>query len=115
MTRIAFAALTAGLLATAAATFSVTPATADESGLAASHTWRKERGRVCFADHWHYGSGSGRTRKAAERDAIVAWASFVDFEYGSNWARFAKAASKKMSCSPSSSGWDCSLEARPCR
>lgn len=92
-----------------------TLALADETGLAASHSWRKEGGKVCFSDHWHYGSGSGPTRKAAERDAASAWAGFTAFEYGSTWARYSRAAGKKMSCSQSSGGWNCSVEARPCR
>lgn len=114
MTRIrAFTALTAVVSMSAAAL--VLPAMADETGLAATHSWRKEGGKVCFADHWHYGSGSGPTRKAAERDAAAGWAGFTSFEYGSSWARYSRAASKKMSCSQGSGGWNCNVEARPCR
>lgn len=92
------------------------PAVADETGLHASHALRRESGRVCFVDHWHYGSsGLQSSRKQAERAAIGSWASFVAFEYGTDWARFGRAASKKMTCSQNSSGWDCSLEARPCK
>ncbi len=81
----------------------------------APHASRLEGGRVCYIDHAHYGSGSGNSRQAAERSAIGSWAGFTDFEYGSAWANYSKAAGKRMSCSQSGSGWDCSLEARPCR
>lgn len=88
---------------------------ADDSGLAYSHDMRKEKGRTCFSDHYHQGGGSGGTRKAAEIDAIKSWSSFTDFEYGSVWARFSKAAGKGMSCTQVSTGWDCQVEARPCK
>ena len=81
----------------------------------APHASRLEGGRVCYSEHAHHGSGTGNTRQAAERSAIGSWAGFTDFEYGSAWANFSKAAGKRMSCSQSGSGWDCSLEARPCR
>ncbi len=90
-------------------------ALADDSGFAYSHDLRKEKGRTCMSDHFHQGGGSGSTRKAAEIDAIKSWQNFTDFEYGSDWARFSKAASKGMSCSQSSSGWECQLEARACK
>ncbi len=114
MTRIRALAVLTVAVSMGAAALGV-PASADETGLAASHSWRKEGGKVCFSDHWHYGTGSGPTRKAAERDAAGAWAGFTSFEYGSTWARYSKAASKKMSCSQGSGGWNCSVEARPCR
>ena len=82
----------------------------------ALHSARVERGLVCYTDHFHYGSSGGHSkRRAAEAAAISAWASFVDFEYGSAWASYRRAGSKKMSCSQGSGGWDCSVEARPCR
>ena len=79
------------------------------------HDLRKEKGRLCMSDHYHTGGGTGSTRKAAEADAIKSWQSFTDFEYGSDWARFSKASGKGMSCSQGSSGWDCNVEARPCK
>ena len=80
------------------------------------HDARIERGFVCYSEHFHYGSsGTQPTRAKAEAAAINSWSSFVDFEYGSAWARFARAGSKKMSCSQSGGGWDCSVEARPCK
>lgn len=81
----------------------------------APHASRLEGGRICYIDHYHYGSGSGPSRAAAERDAAGSWASFTSFEYGSAWANYGKAASKKMTCSDSGGSWSCSVEARPCR
>ncbi len=81
----------------------------------APHESHLEGGRVCYIEHAHYGSGSGSSRQAAERSAIGSWAGFTDFEYGSAWANYSKAAGKRMSCSQSGGSWSCSLEARPCR
>ena len=91
------------------------PVLADSTGFAGAHDWRKEGGRTCFTDHYHYGSSSGmRTREAAIAEAARSWSSFTALEYGSDWASFGRAAGKKVSCSPTG-GWSCSIEARPCR
>lgn len=104
------------LVGVALATVVSSAAVADETGFASAHEWRKERGLNCMADHWHYGSSSGHPTKAkAEKAAIASWSSFTDFEYGSDWARWSKAGSKKSSCKDGSSGWECSVEARACR
>jgi len=103
-------------LLTTLALATVPLAVADETGMATMHGLRKEAGKTCMDDHWHYGSSNGMaSRKAAEVDAIKSWSSFTDFEYGSNWARWGKAASKSMSCSPSGGTWGCQIEARPCK
>ena len=82
----------------------------------APHAARLERGYICYVDHFHYGSsGSKPSRASAESAAANAWASFVDFEYGSAWASYARSGSKKMSCTQGAGGWDCSVEARPCK
>ncbi|HYD16161.1 MAG TPA: hypothetical protein VEA77_07155 [Hyphomicrobium sp.] len=91
------------------------PALADDTGFAYTHDLRREGGRTCFTDHYHYGSGSGASKAAAQKDAIGSWISFTDFEYGSDWARFSRAASKGISCSKGGSGFDCQIEARPCK
>lgn len=92
------------------------PAWADDTGMAGSiHDLRREKGRVCIVDHWHYGNGVGGTKKAAMADAVSSWASFTALEYGSDWARFQRAASRGVSCQNSSSGVSCSIEGRPCR
>lgn len=101
--------------AVALAGAAITPVMADETGLAESHDWRREGGRTCFLDHYHFGSGSGSTKAAATKDAISSWAGFTDFEYGSNWARWSRAASKQVSCTKAASGYDCQISARPCR
>jgi hypothetical protein len=50
----------------------------------------------------------------AQAAAVSSWASFVDLEYGSDWARNSKAGSRKVSCSEGSE-WTCQVEARPCK
>jgi hypothetical protein len=106
-----------GLMAAAVAVSAfATTAAAQETGLAGMHTWRREAGKTCMADHWHYGSsGSQSTKAAAQRAAIASWQDFTDLEYGRRWARFSRAASKKMGCSQGSSGWSCDVEGRPCK
>lgn len=79
------------------------------------HAQRQEGARICVVDHFHYGSGSGPTRQAAERDAASGWMSFTALEYGDNWGRWSLAASKTMNCSQSGGNWSCNAEARPCR
>jgi hypothetical protein len=103
------------LVAAALAALAV-PALADETGLHVTHELRREGGRLCFADHWHYGSGSGPSKKVAQAQAISSWSSFVDLEYGSDWARFSRAAQKAINCSPAGGGAvDCQIDARPCK
>lgn len=92
------------------------PAQAAETGLDIIHALRREGGRVCMADHWHYSSGGVHsTKAAAQREAISNWQGFTEFEYGSTWARFSRAASRKLGCSHSGGGWTCDVEARPCK
>jgi hypothetical protein len=79
------------------------------------HDLRREGGRMCMSDHYHYGNGNGSSKAAAQRDAIASWAGFTDFEYGSDWARWSRAAGKRVSCSGSGGGFSCQVEARPCR
>lgn len=89
---------------------------ADDTGMAYMHDMRRERGRKCMISHWHYGSGTGRTKRKAKRAAIRSWQEFTAFEYGTDWARFRHARSKGMSCTGTrKSGFSCQVEARPCR
>ena len=90
-------------------------ARADETGLASSHTLRKEGGRTCFADHVHSGMGDGATKDAARALAARNWADFVDLEYGSTWAHFGRAAGMKVRYTKAEKGWTAWIEARPCR
>ena len=94
---------------------STTAAIADDTGLAYSHTLRKEGGRLCMADHYHSGSGEGRSKDGARKAAIRSWADFTNFEYGTVWARFSLAASPSTRFSKEANGWSAYIDARPCR
>ena len=89
---------------------------AQESGVATIHTWVKVGRKTCMLDHYHDGSGNGRTRKDAERAAITAWSEFTAWEYGTPWARYTIAESRQTTCTPQSKdAWSCAVQARPCR
>jgi hypothetical protein len=90
-------------------------AIADDTGLAYAHDLRKEGGRLCMTDHYHSGSGEGRTKEGARMAAIRSWADFTNFEYGSAWARFGVARSASTRYSKADRGWSAYVEARPCR
>lgn len=109
--------MSALLIAAVAATVAfVHEGKASETGLDIIHALRREGGRVCMSDHWHYSTGGLKaTRAAAQRDAIRAWQDFTEFEYGSTWARFSRAGSRKLGCSHSGGGWTCDVEGRPCK
>lgn len=103
-------------IAVVAITLITCPVLADETGLAGVHAMRREGGRLCFLDHYHYGNSAGAaSERAAKISAVKSWASFVDLEYGSDWARYSRAHSKSMKCERSASGWSCMVEARPCK
>lgn len=104
-----------GALAALASALTATASLGDDSGLAASHTWRKEGGRTCFADHFHSGNGAGATKEAAKAAAAKSWAEFVDFEYGNTWAHFGRAASVSVKYTKEAKGWSADIDARPCR
>jgi hypothetical protein len=117
---VAFASIIAAFAATpviAAAKRAVPRPTKAVDGTAAIHSISVEGNRVCFADHWHYGNSSGlATKRQAEIEAIKSWSGFVAFEYGDDWANFAKSGSKSMKCSaPYHGAWSCDLSARPCK
>ena len=88
---------------------------AQDAGLAGMHAWVRVGGKTCMADHFHDGSGTGRTRAAAQASAIRAWVDFTAWEYGNRWGSYSAALSKSMNCSGSGSSWSCSTSARPCR
>jgi hypothetical protein len=105
-------------LAVAALFACAAPALADDTGVAGIHEQRREGGRTCFVDHYHYGSSAGLpSKKAAFAAGIKSWADFTDFEYGSDWARWSRASSKSAKCSQAGLGgsWSCDISARPCR
>lgn len=102
--------------ATAVVCVDVSVAWADDTGLASIHKLRRERGRICMADHWHYGSsGTQSSKRAAQRAAMRSWQDFTALEYGSDWARYNRAGSRKINCSRAAAGWSCDVEARPCK
>ncbi len=112
MTAKFLTSLAAALAMSAALT---APVRADDNGLAYMHDISKSGGKSCFSSHTHYGTGGGPTKKAAQVAAIKSWQDFTAFEYGTDWAWFKKATAKAISCSQSGSGYDCSVEARPCK
>jgi len=105
----------AGALALASLFVSGSGARAEETGLAGMHDWVRAGSRTCMADHYHDGSGSGRTKRAARRAAIRSWSDFTAWEYGNSWGHYSRAASKSMHCSGHRGNWTCSTSARPCR
>jgi len=90
-------------------------ADADDTGMASMHDWQKVGRKTCLKEHYHSGSGEGRTKRKARRAAIVDWENFTAFEYGTDWARFKSAASRETTYEKGPKGWTASVEARPCR
>lgn len=112
MAKIAVAALAASL----ALALPLAPASADDTGVGQMlHTMKRIGKKVCFDEHYHTGSGTGATKKAAEVDAVKAWAGFTAFEYGTDWAQWSKAHNKSLKCSPGGSGFSCQADAVPCK
>lgn len=95
---------------------SIGMASADETGLSAIHAMKYEKGRrICMTEHFHDGSGNGKTRKDAESRAMQSWIDFTAFEYGSSWGSYKLAASQTMDCQQNAVGWACMVSARPCK
>lgn len=95
---------------------SAVAAYADQTGMSDMHEQRRVGGKRCFTDHYHQGASAGeRSRGRAMAAAITSWREFTAFEYGTDWANYAKAAGKQVSCSNSGGSWSCSLDALPCR
>jgi hypothetical protein len=88
---------------------------AQGTGLDELHSKVRVGGRLCMADHFHDGSGTGSTRARAQAAAIRAWIDFTAWEYGSRWGSYGAALSKRMSCSGGPGNFSCSTSARPCR
>ncbi len=92
------------------------PVMANDTGLANIHLLRYERGKLCMADHFHFGEGRDvKSKKRAQKKAIASWADFVAMEYGTDWARFRLAGSKSIRCRRDMGAWQCDVQARPCR
>ena len=89
--------------------------TVQAQGMDDLHSKVRVGGRLCMADHFHDGSGTGSTRARAQAAAIRAWIDFTAWEYGGRWGSYGAAISKSMSCSGGSGSYSCSTSARPCR
>ncbi len=88
---------------------------AQETGLAAMHDWVPVGRKTCMASHFHDGSGTGKTQKEAERDAIRVWESFTIWEYGPPWGRWSQSESRKTTCSrDTQSIFSCQVTRRTC-
>lgn len=80
------------------------------------HDWRKVGKKTCMVDHYHGGSGTGSSMKAAEAAAAKDWIGFTDLEYGSAWADVRIAISKTLNCSRTGAkDFSCRIDAIPCR
>jgi hypothetical protein len=92
-------------------------AKADDTGVAQMlHDARRVGNKLCLTDHAHDGYSSGAaSRKAAEAEAVKAWAEFTAWEYGTDWAQWGKAVGKRLTCSEAGTSWGCHAEGRPCR
>lgn len=89
---------------------------ANDTGFAAStHTLRRESGLLCIVDHVHGGDATGGTKAVALNGAIRAFVITTETEYGSDWANWRKAASKKVTYTQTGDGWAAHAEARPCK
>jgi hypothetical protein len=99
----------------AAAILLCQPADADETGLADIHAQRREHGRTCMSEHFHYGSGRASSKGAALRAAVATWTNFTVFEYGSDWGSFSRAGSRARNCTDEGKLWSCRVQARPCK
>lgn len=72
--------------------------------------------KMCKEDHWHHGSSGLHPRQnSAKAEAIRAWASWTDFEYGGAWANFRYSANSSVKCAKEDGMWRCNVEGRPCR
>lgn len=87
---------------------------ANETGMASMHSWRLEGRKTCLVGHYHTGTGAGATKRAARKAAVADWRGFTSWEYGSSWASFNHARSKSVRYTKSASGWEASLDGRPC-
>lgn len=91
-------------------------AVANDTGFAqSSHTTRREGGKLCVVGHTHGGEGSGGTKNVALNAAINAFVVTTVDEYGSDWAKWSKAASKSVKYTKTTDGWTAHAEARPCK
>lgn len=118
--RVVFASIAVAAAAALAPLYAKADIMRQDHGVAGIHKLHIERGRLCMADHPHFGqTGVWPTLRIAKAKAADSWAGFTRLEYGDAWAEFRVAASKKFDCAkvPSARGpgWTCDVEARPCK
>ncbi|MGI9423395.1 MAG: hypothetical protein ACR2PA_09385 [Hyphomicrobiaceae bacterium] len=80
--------------------------------------WAQMRigGKICFAEHEHYGeSPPWPSKRGARAYAIRTWENFTSWEYGKRWGSYRRAVAKRLTCNRASGKWVCSTTARPCR
>lgn len=85
------------------------------TGIDSIHAKVRVGGKLCFADHEHYGEAESATRGGAEAAARRKWSIFTADEYGTAWGNYAAAVAKTMNCSAVGARWLCKTTARPCR
>lgn len=91
-------------------------ALANDTGFAQStHPTRRESGKLCIVGHTHGGSGTGGTKSVALIAAIKAFVDTTVAEYGSDWAKWAKAGNKSVKYEKTAEGWTAHAEGRPCK
>ncbi len=72
--------------------------------------------RYCKVDHYHSGSGEeARSQVLAKRSADRSWSSFTAWEYGQQWGKISIAMNKNYRCSHPTTGWKCTVSAKPCK
>ena len=92
------------------------PALANDTGFAQStHELRREGGRLCQVGHFHGGSGSGGTKSVALTYALKIYSDTTSDEYGTDWGKWDKAASKSIKYDKTGDGWTATVLARPCK
>ena len=89
---------------------------ANDTGFAAStHDLRREGGRLCQVDHFHGGSASAGTKRVALNYALKIYYDNTAGEYGTDWGRWGKAASKSIKYDKTADGWTATVQGRPCK
>lgn len=117
LTAVAAAIVPLALSSTEAAAHA---ARSTDHGLAGMHKLHIEKGRLCMADHDHFGqTGAWPTLAEARAKAVKSWVGFTRLEYGDAWSDFRVAVAAKFDCARTSmvrgEGWSCTVKARPCK
>ncbi len=118
--RVVFASIALAVIAALAPLAVKADIMRQNHGVAGIHKLHMENGRLCMADHPHFGqTGVWPSLNMAKAKAAKSWADFTRLEYGAAWASFRVSAAKKFDCAQTDSargpGWTCNVEARPCK